>query len=150
MLKRKNVALLIGILPLPLSVLLSEGFARLAAAYGPGDCIVGACSQVLVFFTPFNVAAFVCLLTLVVAIPMYFARDDVHALWFKWMMLRYLPVVCVITFCVALFESQHVSSGFGPTVNGVLTFICIAVFSVVFLLLSGFLFMVADEKSPRK
>lgn len=74
---------------------------------------------------------------LIVSIPAYFMREEVQAFWFKWMMLRYMPIACLIVFCITQYPWPHGGGWAIPDITAAGYIIgSILALSIGFLLLS--------------
>lgn len=124
LMEKKSIGVILGLVPIILVFLLF-----------PLENMCGFYSQCFVFVRSLALSSGLYTFALIVSIPTCLMREELHSYWFKWMMVRYMPVACILTFLMALAESGH-GSGWGPQVNGIGTVFAILFFSALFIVLS--------------
>lgn len=96
------------------------------------------CKNILPFFTFLIPHSFNLIALLLVSIFTYFTQEEIHSFWFKWMVLRYLPITTVLILLTYNAE-RNGGGGLGVVGGGSGTVAVALLFSVLFIILSIFL-----------
>ena len=142
---KKNVAIILGLVPL--AVYTTPDL--LVSVYGGYDSCrsTNGCYSLFSFLASLTVVLLPLLFSLLVSIPAYFMREEVHTYWFDRMVKIYLPIACVIVFLSTL-PGRGQGGGFGPSVGGIEILIAIGLTSIGFIVLS--VILIAKKYSALK
>ena len=132
---KKNIPIALGILPF-LLWLAPLIFFSVYGNYASGGCRDdNFCGASLGLIGLFALPLSPLLFSLIISVPAYFMREEVHTYWFDRMVVLYLPIGCLLVFLSTL-PSREYGGGFGPSVGGIEILLTLLVVSIGFIFLS--------------
>ena len=131
---KKNIAVFIGLIGV-LMAMLAYAHDSCYRHYGGGSLFCDNLFRPIDVISTMFILSPLLIFSLLISVPAYFMREEVHTYWFNRMVKIYLPIACGLVFLIALMESGQ-GGGFGPSVGAYGTIITLLFSSIGFIVLS--------------